>query len=183
MSTTASANGTKDPYTFANDTQVPLPISTMMRKYYSNLDGPTHPNDIWLDALTEDVEFTLGVSPTLQGRQGPEMVRASISHPNGPVARMNHRAETLFVLPGGQESSGLRKGELEVMMTGGVTYTLADGRLIDCPLAIYAVVVMPGEGGDGQARMRIYQGFIDLGELRKAIEEFQAGKLGQKLEP
>ncbi|KAJ9607054.1 hypothetical protein H2200_008126 [Cladophialophora chaetospira] len=155
--------GSRDNYTFANQSSIPSPLDKQLPAFFKSWDDPHSKND-YLN-LFHPTEGQLVFGGTTTGRDAIRNFRDAMIHPeNGPVVDLEHTLGKCFVLAGGSE-----EGKQEVIVNGSLWYKLRNGRRIDCDFASSISFEGHGEGEDLLAKH--YEVYLDATELMGAIKE------------
>ncbi|KIW73854.1 hypothetical protein PV04_01940 [Phialophora macrospora] len=162
--------GSRDNYTFANQSSIPSPLDKQLPAFFKSWDDPNSKND-YLN-LFHPTEGQLVFGSTTTGREAIRAFRDAMIHPeNGPVVDLEHTLGKCFVLAG-----GAGEGKQEVIVNGSLWYKLKNGRKIDVDFASNIRFVRPAEGEDLLAEF--YEVYLDATELMGAIKEMnEADKL------
>jgi len=153
--------GSRDNYTFANQSNIPAPLDKMLPEFFRSWDDPHSKND-YLACFAPEGELVFG--QTVKGRDAIRAFREAMIHPtNGPVVDLQHTLGKCFVLAGGAGA-----GRQEIIVNGSIWYRLKNGRKIDADFASWIVFV---EQGEGNPQAEYYEVYLDSLELMSAIKE------------
>jgi hypothetical protein len=163
--------GSRDNYTFENQSSIPSPLDKQLPAFFKSYDDP-HSNNGYL-SLFHPTESQLIFGTTVKGREAIQGFRESMIHPTkGPVIDLEHTLGKCFVLAGG---AGV--GKQEIIVNGSLWYKLRNGRKIDADFASNIRFIEQGKGEDLQAEF--YEVYLDATELMAAIKEMNENEAGK----
>ncbi|OQU97700.1 hypothetical protein CLAIMM_03591 [Cladophialophora immunda] len=156
--------GSRDNYTFANQSSIPSPLDKQLPAFFRSWDDP-HSDNAYLNLFAPEGQLVFGSTTT--GREAIRAFRDAMIHPtNGPVVDLEHTLGKCFVLAGGPAEPGKQ----EVIVNGSLWYKLRNGRKIDVDFASMIKFADPG-AGSGDLQAEFYEVYLDAHELMTAIKE------------
>lgn len=145
-------------YTLTNHDSLPPRIRDSMISILKHWDD-NDSDHAYLRFLTPDAKLIFGGPKP--GRAAIRAARDAMIHPTkGPIVQCTHVLETGYVAPGAD-------AEREIVIKAVVSYELANGRVVRCPVASLGRFVDGVDEAWPQAEY--YEVYLDSAELGKAI--------------
>ncbi|KAL4887654.1 hypothetical protein BJY04DRAFT_176365 [Aspergillus karnatakaensis] len=151
----------RDPYVFKNHSSTPPEILRVITTVLSSWDGEE--TDYEYVKMFNPDGGVLDVHTTpAKGHDEIHALRAQMINPvDGPVVKVQHHVDTLFIAPGHPEG-----GKVEVVFNGTLVTYLKNGEEISTDYTSL-VRMSPGEGG--QLRADYWRAFLDRSNVAEAI--------------
>lgn len=155
----------RDRYEFENHNSVPPPLLKVIVELIRQWDDVDDTDDLYISKFDSNVTVKFG-NITMRGHEGIRDYRvASISPTKGPIIKVAHQFENVFLLAGQGDSD--KKQEL--IFTSNVAYTLKSGNVIAESCSSRAVMELNDQ--TGEYKVVDYEIYMNQEALSKAVAE------------
>jgi hypothetical protein len=155
----------RDRYEFENYNSVPPPLLKVIVELIRQWDDVDDAEHLYLSKFDSNVTVKLG-NITLRGYEDIRGYRAATINPiKGPILKVAHQFENLFLLAG----QGHSEKRQELIFTSIVAYTLKSGNVITESCSSRAVMGLKNQ--TGEYKIECYEIYMNQEALSKAHAE------------